>query len=267
MTRPLTLSLPLRLLALCVSVFALGLSPPPALAARTPEITIGLESLPQGAAIYIDGRELGMRGTTAPGFTIGVPKGSHRVLLELDGYEPVDQTIVVNSRQRFTFPMRRAQARLDVRGSAGDDSARGAELFVDGVSQGTLPREVPVGEGRHLIEVRKAGFEIFSDTVELKPAERRPYVVTLKAEVRVGTLLVTAPSAAEVFVDGRPRGPAPALIEKLTEGDHLVEVRRPEPDAPAFTRSVKVIANQQVTVQAELEIGRASCRERVSSPV
>lgn len=240
--------LPLAL-GLLLGLLLLAIHPRAALAA---DVTIGLESLPPGAAIYLDSKEQGLRGYTAPGFTLGVSKGSHRIILELDGYEAVDQTIVVGKRQKFTFPLRRAQPRLDVRTSAGDDSARGAELFVDGVSQGTLPREVSVSEGRHLIEVRKAGFDIFSDTIELRPAERRPYVVTLKAEARLGTLMVTATSAGEVSVDGRPRGSAPVVIDKLPEGDHLVEVRRPEPDAPVFSRTVKVIANQQVTVQAEL---------------
>ena len=231
--------LPLAL-GLLLGLLLLAIHPRAALAA---DVTIGLESLPPGAAIYLDSKEQGLRGYTAPGFTLGVSKGSHRIILELDGYEAVDQTIVVGKRQKFTFPLRRAQPRLDVRTSAGDDSARGAELFVDGVSQGTLPREVSVSEGRHLIEVRKAGFKVYSETVDTSGPETRPLLVALQPvpppvkespppppppppPAKTGSLLVvTSIPEAEVIVDGTTRVRANQRVTDLTAGQHVINVQ------------------------------------------
>src|SRR5262249_11323732 len=62
-----------------------------------------------------------------------------------------------------------------------------------------------------------------------------------------------ADSAAEVFVDGQPRGPAPVLVDNLPEGDHLVEVRRGEAGAPPWRQTVRVSAGQQTRVMAQTQ--------------
>ena len=59
-----------------------------------------------------------------------------------------------------------------------------------------------------------------------------------------------------MFVDGQPRGKAPAAMVDLNEGEHVVEVRRNEPVQPTWRQTVRVSANQQVKVQAQTRCRR-----------
>ena len=107
--------------------------------------------------LAVDGRELGLRGYSSPTTKIRLSRGPHRVLLELEGYKPVEQVIQVILPQKFTFTLERAPARLEVKSPGTNDTARGAELFIDGAPAGTVPVPVEVPSGRHLVEVRKPG--------------------------------------------------------------------------------------------------------------
>ncbi|MCS6911825.1 MAG: PEGA domain-containing protein [Myxococcales bacterium] len=221
----------------------------PARAARTAQVTI--QSIPAGATVYIDGREQGARGTTSARFRIRLERGPHQLRLELPGYRPLEQTIQVSRNATFTFTLQPAPAILQVRTPAAQDAAQGAEVYVDGSLVGQLPLDKEVDAGRHLVEVRKPGFKVYSESVEVKSGERRPLWVKLEPEQRVGSLLVSADvPQAMVLVDGVPRGTAPVLVEQLAEGEHLVEVRRPEEGAEPWRQQVRVQAGQQVQVLA-----------------
>ena len=63
---------------------------------------------------------------------------------------------------------------------------------------GSVPVPVEVPSGKHLIEVRKQGYRVFSETVELRAGDTRTLWVTLQAEVRAGSLLVAADAQALV---------------------------------------------------------------------
>lgn len=236
---------PLLAVALCAAVA------PRALAQKDAGPRIIIDSSPPGASVYLDGKERGMQGYSSSTFKVRVSKGPHRVLLELEGYKPVEQIVNVTQAQKFTFTLERAPARLEVKSPGTNQSARDGEVFVDGAPAGTVPVPVEVPSGRHLVEVRKPGHAIFSETVELRAGETRALWVTLRSEVKGGTLVIAADAAnADVFVDGAPKGQAPAVVDNLAEGDHLVEVRRPEPDAKPWRQTVRVVAGQQTRVTA-----------------
>ncbi|MCS6914186.1 MAG: PEGA domain-containing protein [Myxococcales bacterium] len=214
-----------------------------------------IDSSPPGATVYIDGKERGVQGYAGPDFKIRLSRGPHRVLLEMEGYKPVEQVINVTQAQKFTFTLERAPARLEIKTPGTNETARGGEVFIDGAPAGTVPVPVEVPSGRHLVEVRKPGYRVFSETVELKAGDVRTLWVTLQSEIKAGSLIVAADAAAEVFVDGQPRGQAPVLVDNLPEGDHVVEVRRLEPGSPPWRQTVRVTAGQQSRVLAQTQSG------------
>lgn len=241
----------LLLCALALLCAAPALAGPAAAAGTGPRVII--DSSPPGAAVYIDGKQLGVRGYTSATFKIRLDKGPHRVLLELEGYKSVEQVINVTQAQKFTFALERAPARLEVKTPGTNDTARGGEVFIDGAPAGTVPVPIEVPAGRHLVEVRKPGFRVFSEAVELRAGDPRTLWVTLQPEARSGSLLISADAQADVFVDGQPRGAAPVLVDNLPEGDHLVEVRRTEPGAPPWRQNVRVLTGQPVKVFAQTQ--------------
>jgi len=217
-----------------------------ALAQVAPRITI--ESVPPGAIVYVDGA---VQGQTGPNFKVRINKGQHRIRLELEGHKPIEQVVTITAAQRLAFNLEKAPGRLDVKYPTTNDLARGAEIYVDGQMAGQVPLMVDVPAGRHLIEIKKPGTKVYTENVELKAGETKPIWVQMVAEARNGTLLVAADASdADVFIDGQPRGKAPAMVE-LGEGEHIVEVRRNEAGAPTWRQTVRVSANQQVKVQAQ----------------
>lgn len=242
-----------RSLSVCASalvVAALTLTAGARDAAAQRKYRVTIDSQPQQAAIYVNQKESGIQGYTPT--TLKLPKGAQTIILELPGFKPVQRPINVTRSEKFIFTLER-QARpsvLDVR-SVSNDSASGAQLFVDGAPAGTVPMRAEVPQGRHLVEVKKAGFKDYREPVELAEGETRTLVIDLTAEAKKGAILVTADVAgADVFVDGQRRDAAPALISDLTEGAHTIEVRK-DPMQP-WKQVVNVVGNQQVKVEAKL---------------
>lgn len=117
-------------------------------------------------------------------------------------------------------------------------SLEGTEITIDGAVRDVLdasgtPQPIPVTPGEHAVRVRRPGYSIFNDVVDVPQGER----VTVEVEVFPISHVVyirSEPVAAHIYVDGVFRGETPASIE-LAEGEHDIEVRAPN-HAPARRR-------------------------------
>src|SRR5262249_51348610 len=104
--------------------------PRPRIHGRAHRLTI--DSSPQQAAVYWDSgdhaspKDFGIAGYTP--LTIKVPRGATKIILELQGWKPLEQTLDVRKSQSVTFTLERAPqvARLDLQ-AGGDGSAAGAD--------------------------------------------------------------------------------------------------------------------------------------------
>jgi hypothetical protein len=211
-----------------------------------------IDSSPQQAAVYWDAspagqpKAYGIAGYTP--ITIKVPKGQVKIVLEVSGFKPFEQTLDVRKNTNIAPTLERAprMARLDLQSNT--DSA-GADALIDGVPRGTIPNSFELTAGRHQIEVRKAGHKTLTDWVDLQEGERRTRDVTLeRAEAPTGTLLVNSDAGGEVFVDGQRKDVAPAIVSNLPAGDHVVEVKKD--GFPPWRQTVTIAAGQQVKVAA-----------------
>ena len=217
--------------------------------------SIKIDSSPQQAAIYVNDRTYGIQAYTPS--TLKLPKGPYKIILDLPGFKPREVPITVARAQAFSVTLERAArpAVLDLR-SASDQNAVAAQIFVDGTAVGTLPNRIEVGAGKHVVEVKKPGFNDFRDNAEVGEGEARTMVIALVAQVKPGSILVTADvQGATVFVDGVQKDTAPAVIGDLTEGPHTVEVRPMsvgKESGPSWKQVVNVIAGQQVKVVAQV---------------
>ena len=160
-------------------MWVIGIATSMAERARRPsphKMRVKIDSAPQQAAVYVDSKEYGIEGYTPA--TLRLPKGTYTIILELPGFQPVQKPITVTRSEAFIFTLER-QARpavLDVR-PASNDTATGAQLFVDGAPVGTVPARVEVPAGKHLIEVKKPGFKDWRDTADVAEGEQRTMVV------------------------------------------------------------------------------------------
>ncbi|MES1172564.1 MAG: PEGA domain-containing protein [Bacteroidota bacterium] len=228
-----------------------------------------IDSSPQQAVVYWDSastptpKDYGVAGYTP--LTLTVPKGNVRVILELKGFRTQERDIVMTKAQTVLVTMERAPqvARLEIV-AAGDGSATGGDVAIDGVARGTLPNAFEVAAGRHNIEVKKVGWKPQTRWVEVGEDEKRTIEILLeRAEAPTGTLLVTADAPGDVYVDGVRRDMAPAVIAGLSPGEHLIEVRRD--GAPPWRQSVTVVSGQQAKVNANVGGGSAGAGLRIFS--
>lgn len=249
---------PKVVLATLCALFAFAALPSPA-SAQAPQplplpkgtrLNVKIDSSPQQAAIYVNDKAYGIQGYTP--MTLKLPKGTYKLILELPNFKRAEVPVTVTRAQAFTITLERAPrpAVLDFRAAA-DNNALGATIVVDGTSVGTLPNRVEVGAGNHVVEVNKPGFLGYRDNIQVTEGETRTLVVPLAAQVKPGSLLVTAdvPNAT-VFVDGVQKDTAPAMIPDLPEGPHTVEVRALGQNP--WKQVVNVIGGQQVKVAAQL---------------
>lgn len=221
---------------------------------RGKKYRVRIDSAPQQAAVYLDDERYGIVGYTP--YSGSLQKGTWTVILKKEGYEVGRRVITVARRsavqETFVPLVKKIEPGvIEVRADA-DQAAFGAQVFVDGQLQGQIPAIVSVPAGRHLVEVKKADADPFSQWIELKEGERVTVNPMLKGQAR-GSILVDADVPdAEVFLDGnKVEDKTPTLIPNVVEGPHIVEVRK-EPAMP-WKQSVNVIKGQTLKVSASLK--------------
>jgi hypothetical protein len=231
-----------------------------------------VDSSPQQATVFWDAgdspapKTFGVAGYTP--LTLKVPKGSVKIVVELNGFKPQEQTLDVRKNGSLAVTLERAprMARLDLQ-AAPDSGGAGAEVFIDGADRGTAPNSFELPAGRHQVEVRKPGYKSFSDWFDLAEGERRTRDLALeRAEAPTGTLLVTSDSGGDVYLDGARKDVAPAIIPGVPAGDHVVEVRKD--GAAPWRQTVTVAAGQQAKVAATFgpAVSAASLRIIANEP-
>ncbi len=253
----LTLLLPLLIVCgIAAEALAQAQEPPCPAPGRRARYTVRIDSLPPQAKIILDDQRCLLGVTPWEG---KMTRGRVSFTIKKDGYEPQRRTFNVRRTRRLqnvppvTLVKLPDPPKIEVTANA-DQNAFNAEVWVDGQQQGEIPVILTVDAGRHLVEIRKEGFQPFSQWVDAKQDERVSVNPVLKAIVvdKKGAVLVNADvQGAEVYIDGQ-RHPdlAPTLISGLTEGPHVIEVKK-DPAVP-WKQTVTVIADDTVKVEAQL---------------
>jgi hypothetical protein len=249
----------LRLLAPLAVLLAMVLSTGAAYAQSCPRATgrykVKIDSAPQGATIYLGSRQCPPIGLTP--WSGSLNKGNFTVIVEAPGYEPAQRSFRVGALrklQELFVPLVR-KPQLEIRADA-DPNLIGAQVSVDGQPSGVVqgPLVIPTTAARHLVEIKKPGYETLSQWVDLTTNPTLVLTPMLKAipKPKYGTIVVEADvQDAEVFIDGnRHPDNTPAVINNVIEGVHVVEVKKAP--APPWRSTVTVTANKQTKVRAEI---------------
>jgi len=139
--------------------------------------TLVVSSEPPGANVTLDGELKG----PAPLTLTDLALGEHELKLELKGYQPVVQTIGLTDAAPVAFnaPMTRSapvSATLEVL-----STPFGAIVRVDGAMAGPTPLQgYKLKPGTHKLELTRAGYETWTETVKLASGQSQRLDVTLK---------------------------------------------------------------------------------------
>ncbi|WP_457637788.1 PEGA domain-containing protein [Oceanithermus sp.] len=174
---------------------------------------LSVNSLPQGAEVYVDGS---YRGRTP--LNVSLNEGTYDVELRLPGYE----TYVARVRVRSGKTSRLAP-RLQPVVTTGTleiySTPSGAEAYVDGVFSGYTPVTVNLDAGSHEVEVKMGGYGAYRTRVSVQPGSS--VRVNARLAPAKATLDLYLNTNAEVFLDGYPLGTTKDghLTVKVDPGD------------------------------------------------
>lgn len=245
-----------------LTLLLLGLSPSAAHAqANCPgnkpgRFAVKIDSAPQGAAVYINDKACPAVGVTP--WEGKLNNGDYTVIVEAPGYDlatrPLKVAKVRKTQEMFVPLIKKLDPpRIDVRADA-DKNMFGATIMLDGQPQGQAPMVITTTAGRHLVQIRKEGFEEYSAWLDTKDNQVQTVAPTIKeiAKPKYGTVVVDADTPdAEVYIDGNKHPDnTPAVISNVIEGLHVIEVKKP-PGLP-WKQTIEVKASQQTKVRAAL---------------
>jgi len=217
---------------------------------------VKIDSAPPGAAIYINDKACPTIGVTP--WEGKLNNGDYTVIIEAPGYDlatrPFRVAKVRKAQELFVPLVKKLDPpKIDVRADA-DKNMFGATVLLDGQPQGPAPMVLTTTAGRHLVQVKKEGFEDYSAWLETKDNQVQTFAPTIKeiAKPKYGVVVVEADIPdAEVYIDGNKHPDnTPAIINNVIEGLHVIEVRKP-PGLP-WKQTIEVKASQQTKVRADL---------------
>ncbi|HEV7502145.1 MAG TPA: TonB family protein, partial [Vicinamibacteria bacterium] len=178
-------------------------APPTAKPAPTPVVVttgvVHVESLPAGAAISLDGRNVGK----TPFDVQDVPLGAHEIKVELDGYAPAVESVMLTAQTPRTEVRPTLSRTAPATGTAEVSSTPpGAMVKIDNTAVGLTPlRGRTLNVGRHRFEVTAEGYEPYTASATVKENQTARIDAQLKA--------IPKPTPKATAVPTPPPAPTP----------------------------------------------------------
>jgi tetratricopeptide (TPR) repeat protein len=208
------------------------------------------ESEPQGASIYLDGKDKGEVAKTPWSTTL---EGEHTYLIEKRGHKVAEGTIQADPTKLFVLKAILAEQDylgfVDIR-----SNVPGADVFMDDKSVGAVgktPYKGNVPPGKHTFYISADGYDEAVVEIEVIAGESHEHNAELKGSP-VGYLNLRGAGIekSEILVDGKvlcERGPCRKPVK---EGTHTVTIRRS--GYKSYTTRVDVQARTEISVKASL---------------
>ncbi len=204
--------------------------------------TLSVESVPEGAAVRINGQELG----PTP-LKLKVPKSAYLVEVSKLNYKTAWRNApCFEASQKVTVELQPVTASIII-----DSTPSKASVFIDGNQVGETPlirHNLKVADYSAIL--RKPGCSPKELTWSVKDA--RPQLITADLASNTGTLSIsTTPPKAALTIDGSPKGVSP-FKGQLEQGEYKIRVEFPGHTPCEDT--VKVACGQETAKQYTLQI-------------
>ncbi len=211
---------------------------------------IVIESEPQGASLYIDGKD---KGEVARTPWSGSMEGEHTYLVEKRGYKSKEGRMSPDPSRLLVVQI--VLSEEDYLGWVEVKSnVPGADVYVDDKNVGAIGKTPYSGNfkpGKHTFYVVADGYEEYVQELEVFAGESSDVTATLKGSP-VGYLNLRGAGIdkSEILIDGKvlcERGPCRKPVK---QGTHVVTVRRP--GYKPYSARVDVQARTEISMRAQL---------------
>ncbi|KYF80513.1 TonB-dependent receptor [Sorangium cellulosum] len=219
-----------------------------ALARIRPNVAvINVQTDPPGATVYINRRDLGGRGNTPR--LLGFQPGKHKIIVDLEGYEPAEVENVeakIGEQTTVAIKLKRIVGTVRVVGETAGTQVRVNDA--SGPVACTAPCDLTLPPGRHRLYLSQEGYQPSEQDVNVAAGTTVP--ARYRLNPLTGSLVVNADERdALVEVDGKPMGFTPAVLN-VQSGQRRVRVSlrgfRP------VEQAVNVVASQQTRIDLSL---------------
>jgi formylglycine-generating enzyme required for sulfatase activity len=170
------------------------------------------------ADVFIDGSNRG----SAPGTINDIAAGTREIEIRAPRY----QTFVATLEMEGKGIVQSLDAVLDPAWAAVaiDSKPSGARVAVDGEILGETPLEVELLQGRRVVQLNKAGYKKWQQTLKIVPATpvNLGEVVLIKADGRLK--IASTPVGASVTVDGEFQGRTPIELALTPDKKHRIQL-------------------------------------------
>lgn len=179
-----------------------------------------IDVLPKaGAVVKVNNEILPVEDGKASTF---LQYGSYVVSVEAAGYIPETRTVNINreASTNLTLQLQSVMATLSV-----NTSTSGASIIINGKQKSTTGKfSGELAPGTYLVEIEKAGFKKYTQTVTLAKSEHKE-INAGSLEAILGALKIDfKPIGAKILIDGKDAGTSPAVINDLAVGRHSVKI-------------------------------------------
>lgn len=186
-----------------------------------------VESIPDGAEIYVDGRKSNKK---TPALIYGLKEGLHTIKIKKKGVEFGDgkERVWISRNTVSTVGFRRGSGGFERSLSIDSEKYSGSPFSVDGRYLGyKLPKKVDVrGINAYITLYENSSY--LTQKIPTNIQSNETIVIDPPLSAPCGLLVTSVPAGAQIFIDGFSTGYAtPYLIENISEGRHLVSVSKP----------------------------------------
>jgi TonB family protein len=162
---------------------------------------VHVESIPAGATISVDGNTIGKTPLDVEDLTLG----AHEVKVELDGYAPAIESVMLTAQTPRTEVRPTLSRTAPATGTADVSSTpAGAMVKIDATAVGLTPlRGHTLNVGRHRVEIVAEGYDPYSASVTVKEGQ------TVRLDPQLRLKVVAVPSPKVVVAPTPPAAPTP----------------------------------------------------------
>ncbi|MBC8552808.1 MAG: PEGA domain-containing protein, partial [Candidatus Brocadiales bacterium] len=211
--------------------------------------TVGIESDPAEAIVFLGGKEVGNSPVSLTGIKIGI----YEVELQKEGYVSWKKTIKIKAGRvnSLTAKLTEIPAAINI-----NSEPSNAIVCIDGKETGNTPAIITnLTAGKHLVEVRMNGYEIWCDNVNIDPGKE--IIVTADLQIKPGSVSINSePPNAMIRIDSKEAGTTPKIITDLSLEEHHVEVRMDGYEV--WSEDINIEPGIELSVVAELQMKAGS---------
>ncbi len=204
---------------------------------------------PQNATIYLDDKKKGAFATTP---WSGSLEGEHKLIIEKQGYKPVE-TVIAADPTKLVQVISPLSQEFHLGWIKITSNVPGADIYIDDKSVGAVAKTPlspgqNIEPGKHTIWISAEGYDEYSETVEIFPGKTKEIHANLKGSP-VGKLTVNGIDIdqAKIYIDGQIACEQGPCLKSVTEGSHEITVKRS--GYKTYSKRIVITAKTETTIK------------------